>query len=281
MDNAANMSRSTVGCVLAFSLLSSACGGPLVSSLDPSVDPENGTMTDPGTSSLSGAAKVGDYLSGTCSTSVVRPLSIQLVTELDCLKPGAVSEIPADNQIDASGILDYLQTGAGNSLPVVANARPSSTIHLNSALRSLAQQYLLYAWSQQGRCGISAAATPGNSNHERGLAVDIQDSSSWRSAFNNHSWRWLGSGDPVHYDYQGGGTVITGKSVQAFQRLWNANNPGDPISEDGVYGPQTGARIKKSPANGFPISNTCGQATFASYSFDMMAADAVPESCAL
>jgi len=275
------MSRSTLVPVVVFALLVSACGGPEISSLDPQVDPENGTNVDPGGNTLTGS-KVGDYLSSTCSTSVVRPLSIQLITELDCLKPGAVSEIPADDQIDASGILDYLQTKAGESLPVVANARPSSTLHLNSALRSLAQQYLLYQWYLQGRCGISAAATPGTSNHERGLAVDVQSSSSWRSAFQNHSWHWLGSGDPVHYDFTGSGTTtITGKSVQAFQRLWNVNNPDDEISEDGVYGPQTAARLKKSPAGGFDIGNTCGQQPFASYSFDMMAAEAEPETCAL
>ena len=46
---------------------------------------------------------------------------------------------------------------------------------INSAFRTVAQQYLLYAWYKQGRCGIGLAATPGNSNHEQGLAVDIED----------------------------------------------------------------------------------------------------------
>ena len=274
------MSRSTCF-VLALSLLASACGGPIVSSIDGSTaDPENGTNTDPGASTLSGA-KVGDYLTTSCSTSVVRPLSLQLITELDCIKPGAISEIPADNQLDTSAIFDYLQTNPGNSLPVVANVRPGSTIHFNSALRSLAQQYLLYGWYQQGRCGISLAATPGTSNHERGLAVDIQDSSSWRSAFNNNGWHWKGSGDPVHYDYQGSASNVDGKSILAFQRLWNLNNPNDTISEDGAWGPQTSARLKKSPAGGFAIASTCGAQPFIGYSFEPNAADDAPDTCAL
>ena len=224
---------------------------------------------------------VGEYISGTCTTSVVRPLSIQLITELDCIMPGAVSEIPADNQINASGIFDYLQTKPGNSLPIVVNDRAGVTLHLNSALRSLAQQYLLYEWYLAGRCNIPLAATPGTSNHERGLAVDVQDSTGWRAPLQNHSWHWIGSSDPVHYDYTGSGVVnIQGTSVLAFQRLWNLNHPGDTIAEDGAYGPATATRLKKSPVNGFPQGSTCGAQPFAGYSYDA-AADTEPETCAL
>jgi MYXO-CTERM domain-containing protein len=39
--------------------------------------------------------------------------------------------------------------------------------------------------------------------------------------------------------------------VRAFQRLWNTNNPGDRIGEDGAYGPMTEARLARAPAAGF------------------------------
>ena len=49
-----------------------------------------------------------------------------------------------------------------------------------------------------------------------------------------------------------------GLDVKAFQRLWNRNHPEDVISVDGAYGPQTEARMKLSPAAGFPKGAICG-----------------------
>src|SRR5439155_12545838 len=48
------------------------------------------------------------------------------------------------------------------------------------------------------------------------------------------------------------------RDVFAFQELWNVNNPGDKIAVDGAYGPQTEARLKKSPTTGFAIGASCG-----------------------
>ncbi len=193
-----------------------------------------------------------------CSTSIVKALSIQLIEEIQCLKPNSMTKI--DNipkvQLGASAF-PYLQTGAVTGLKAVVAAR-GTTMQVNSALRSLPQQYMLYRWYQQKRCNISLAAKPGTSNHESGLAVDVQDSVGWRSAFQNNKWRWLGSTDPVHYDFLGGGTVsLTGLSVLAFQRLWNRNHPEDLIAMDGDYGPTTEARIAKSPIGGLPQGAKC------------------------
>ena len=118
------------------------------------------------------------------------------------------------------------------------------TVQVNSAFRTVAQQYLLYRWYQLGRCGITAAATPGRSNHESGRALDLANYSSLITAMadaaagrttcpaircTSITWR---SPD------------IRGKDVLAFQRLWNRNHPNDKIAEDGAYGPQTEARLK-------------------------------------
>ena len=43
----------------------------------------------------------------------------------------------------------------------------------------MVQQYLLYRWFQLGRCGITAAAVPGNSNHESGRAIDVGNHEAW------------------------------------------------------------------------------------------------------
>ena len=223
---------------------------------------------------------VGEYVASACGTSVVRPLSEQLIAELNCLQPNAVSRIPPDPQLDVGNIFDFLQTPASVSLPVVADERPGATLSFNSALRSLAQQFLLYEWYLAGRCGIALAAVPGTSNHERGLAIDIDDNAGWRDELEGNAWDWLGANDPVHYDFEGAGTVsITGTSVRAFQRLWNVNHPEDPIAEDGDYGPQTRARLRQSPANGFVIGSTCGAEPFAAHAF-VFEPDR-PETCGL
>src|SRR5690606_40481535 len=40
-------------------------------------------------------------------------------------------------------------------------------------------------------------------------------------------------------------------------RLWNGNDPNDLIAEDGIYGPQTEARLRESPAEGVPKGPEC------------------------
>jgi len=215
-----------------------------------------------------------------CTTSILRPLSEQLLLELNCIQPGAVAPIPADMYIDVGNIFDFLQTPAGATLPTVVDLRPGVTMSMNSALRSLAQQYLLYRWYQQGTCGIALAATPGTSNHERGLAIDINDAVGWENELESNSWSYLGASDPVHFDFVGGGTVnIQGESVRAFQRLWNLNRPADTIAEDGSYGPQTGSRLAQSPIAGFGIASTCG--AFASEIPFRFVLDERPETCGL
>ena len=45
--------------------------------------------------------------------------------------------------------------------------------------------------------------------------------------------------------------------VLALQQLWNLNHPGDLIDADGLWGPQTEAKLKVSPADGFAKGADC------------------------
>jgi hypothetical protein len=190
-----------------------------------------------------------------CQTDAVFGLSQQLIAQMRCSIPDAVVEVSPRGNVRPLGPA-YLQAEAASALFAAAGSR-SGTLQVNSALRTVAQQYLLYRWGQQGRCGIQKVSVPGGSNHESGLAVDVNDPYTWRAALEAHGFRWLGESDRVHFDFRGG-RDLRRESVLAFQRLWNQNHPEDRIAEDGVFGPQMEARLQRTPAGGFAHGPSCG-----------------------
>jgi hypothetical protein len=205
---------------------------------------------------LMGTGTVGDKVTGSCSTATVAPLSKQIAEEVACLAPGALAPF-----VDAGGIhftsaavLPFLHPTAIVSLQ--AAARESGDLRINSAFRTVAQQYLLHRWYQTGRCSIPAAATPGTSNHEGGRAIDLADWSMEVSVMSRHGFAHDVPGDNVHFDHLKS-SDIRGLDVHAFQRLWNRNHPEDRIDEDGDYGPLTAARLANAPAGGFPLGADC------------------------
>jgi hypothetical protein len=203
---------------------------------------------------------VAQAAANSCATSSVKPLSLQIIAEGNCIKPGAYAKVPSRPNLSfGSSAFRYLEAPAKNRLVAALDANPGKSLSVNSMLRTIAQQYLLYRWYKTGRCGIGLAAYPGSSNHETGLAFDTNQYSSWKSPLAARGFKWFGSGDPYHFDYVGTGAVsYKGLDVRAFQRLWNRNHPGDKISVDGSWGPQTEARMKKAPAGGFAKGAVCG-----------------------
>lgn len=229
----------------ALSLCAFACSAP------PTDDAASGS------SALGAGDPVSAAVTGSCSTTSVAGLSKQLVDELNCLDPAALTSFSGAKDVSLGGaVFPYLQTPAQATIDAIVSAR-GATLTVNSALRTLPQQYLLYQWYQHGTCGIGIAAAPGKSNHESGLAVDVDDATGWKPYFEANGWKWFGSADPVHFDYTAGGKDIRSSSVLAFQKLWNANNPSDTIAEDGAYGTETEKRLAKSPVGGFAIGPSC------------------------
>jgi MYXO-CTERM domain-containing protein len=200
-------------------------------------------------------ATVAGYTTSSCSTAVVIGLSKQIADEVGCANPtGLVKLNPGGNlQLTSNAVLPYLAMKAKTDIEAVAQGR---VVQINSAFRTVAQQYLLYRWYQLGRCGITAAATPGNSNHESGRALDLANYSAVISAMGARGWAHDVPGDAVHFDHLSS-PDIRGRDVLAFQKLWNRNHPEDMIGEDGDYGPTTEIRIRMAPAEGFPIGPNC------------------------
>jgi uncharacterized protein (TIGR03382 family) len=160
----------------------------------------------------------------------------------------------ANIRFSSNAVLPYLSAKGKADLEKAAASR---SLQINSGFRTVAAQYLLYRWRQTGRCGIAAAASPGRSNHESGRALDLQNWSSALTTMRNNGWSHSVPGDDVHFDHLSS-PDLRGRDVLAFQRLWNRNNPSDRIGEDGSYGPQTEARLRKAPAEGFLRGSTCG-----------------------
>ncbi|UBF29125.1 peptidoglycan-binding protein [Kovacikia minuta CCNUW1] len=190
-------------------------------------------------------------------TGLIRGLSLQIIAVMNMLVPNALVNFD-DLNVDITGnqINPYLQPAAKESLRIAIKER-GRTLFVNSAYRTVAQQFLIRQQFERGLFGITAAALPGSSNHEGGLALDVEDPDGWQPFFERHNWIRLGRDfDFPHFDYrflaatrQDLGRI----GIRAFQRLWNQYNPGDRIAEDGSFGPQTAARLANSPANGFGV----------------------------
>jgi hypothetical protein len=200
---------------------------------------------------------VTTFEGSSCSTADVLELWRQIAEEVDCIMPGQLVRFEALNGIvfTGSAVLPYLGEAARDDLYAAA-AAGGMALQINSGFRTVVQQYLLRRWFELGRCGIPAAAEPGESNHESGRAIDVQNYGAWIAILDQHGWKHTVPGDDVHFDHLAS-PDSRGADVLAFQRLWNRNAPDDQITEDGSYGPMTEARIKRAPAEGFGIGALC------------------------
>lgn len=211
-----------------------------------------------GNSPISDGQTVSELLGTGCSTAVVNGLSEQLILEIQCLTPEALVRVSKSEKLDyGPAVFPYLQSSAAAALER-AQSQFRETYIINSMYRSLAQQFMLYRWYKEDKCGITLAAAPGQSPHERGLSLDISEYADARSALESHGWKWHGPGDLPHFDFERADVDMRTLSVRAFQKLWNRHHPRDLLVEDGNYGPQTEMRLLQSPADGFRGNVSCG-----------------------
>jgi hypothetical protein len=190
---------------------------------------------------------------GPCGTASIKNLSLQIIAEMNLLIPNVLVNFEDLNiKLADDSVNPYLQPAAKESLRRAIQRQGGAPLKISSAYRTIAQQHLLYSWSNKA-CGIGLAAKPSLSNHEDGLALDIPDFDTWRSSLEAEHWQWLGAKDKVHFTYMGTGVRgdIGNIGLQAFQQLWNKNNAADQVAVDGIWGSQTMARLNKCPAEGF------------------------------
>lgn len=194
-----------------------------------------------------------------CSTASIDGLSRQIIEQARCLNPNAFAPLPArPNLVLSPNVFPYLELEARDHLVRALDTHSSGKMTVNSALRTVAQQYLVSRWAAGKRCGVQLATPPGESHHEVGAALDIAEPARWRSALEEQGFRWLGSSDRVHFDYKGGSDeTLVATDVRAFKVLWNRNHPEDTVTVDGHYSPAVERRLRRAPARGFLVGPTC------------------------
>ena len=197
-----------------------------------------------------------------CSTRNVQGLSQQLLGEMACLSEGALVKVSHPNIKPTSNRVHLYMSPEGRD--ILRKAANRATIRVNSALRTINEQYMLWR-------GCSVAADPGTSNHETGKAIDVDNYPQVDHILKDVGFsRPLPSSDPVHYVAPG--EDLRHYSVLAFQKLWNENHPGDQIAEDGKPGPQTRSRLARAPAGGFADGSACEGGGGSSYDAEMTVA---------
>jgi hypothetical protein len=205
-------------------------------------------------------ATVQDAATGSCSTEAVDGLSRQIIEQARCMKPNEFVPLPKrSNLVMAPNVYPYLDLGARDHLLRALDAHKSATMTVNSALRTVAQQYLVSHWSVSKICGVQMATRPGESNHEIGTALDIKEAATWRSALEAEDFKWLGASDRVHFDYKSASPTRAATDVLAFQKLWNQNHKDDAIPESGRFDAATEQRLKKAPPSGFQLGASCAK----------------------
>lgn len=192
--------------------------------------------------------KVQDAIAG-CSTGQIHGLSVQLLDRL--LEKNYLVKIDHP-LIKCSGLHNnpYLQPLAYKNLVAAVKER-NIPLYINSCLRTVMQQYMLWSQKQNNWCGIRAAAIPGRSNHQSGMAIDTQDSVTWKPYLEKHHWKYIGDFDPMHFDFKGAGVNLGKLQIQEFQQLWNEYNPMSALKVDGIWGAVTQNAVARSPSQGF------------------------------
>jgi hypothetical protein len=188
-----------------------------------------------------------------CDTGLAHGLSLQCIAKLNRMVSSPLLVALGHSLIGVEGnqINPFLQPPAAAALIRAVESRGVKLL-INSCLRTTVQQHIIRTQYEKELCGITAAALPGGSNHEQGLALDIQNPWDWKEALEAQGWIKLGSWDDMHYDFWDGKANIAKLQISAFQQLWNENNPAELIAIDGNYGAVTAKCIQRSPVDGWP-----------------------------
>lgn len=194
--------------------------------------------------------KVKDILSR-CDTGLARNLSLQAIAKMNRMVRSPLLTIINHPliDVDSTAVNPFLQAPALQALIKAVEQRGCKMV-INSCYRTAIQQHILKQQLINGSCGLTAVAPPGKGGHENGRSIDIEDASGWKPYLEDQGWTWIGSFDPMHFDYFDSRSDIARIGLTACQLLHNANNS-DQLAEDGSYGALTAKAINNMPIGGY------------------------------
>ena len=193
-----------------------------------------------------------------CSTSSSRGLSSQILHQLHCDHPGLLAEIHSFKQLCMpDNVLPYLHKDAAAALKTVLMGSNISAV-VTSALRTVVEQYILYAWGSNSRCGHSEIEDkPGKSDYMKGVALDVSSYDDFKQVILGSNSQWHSGTNQEKFTFPTAPDNLQKTLVQSFQKIWNVNHPTDKVVEDGLYGPQTEQALRSAPAKGFLQTPSC------------------------
>ena len=188
-----------------------------------------------------------------CDTppELVDGLSRQLVDAINCLRPGTLAPIPlgGDIRMLRAGRPAFLDARGLDALRAAARDGDRQMV-VRWSYRDVALQHLF--WLQDDFRGCAVAAPAGLSNHQNGLAVDLDDAGAWSPVMRRHGWANDLPNDRVHFDYQDAEDVGLGAlSLLAFQALWNENLPERALALSAELDGETYDALSEAPIEGF------------------------------
>jgi hypothetical protein len=176
---------------------------------------------------------VKDIIDNSSDTGKLSRLSAQIIDKFNVITKVRIGITMADfNDLSHLAFLTnepghkvntLLQEAAKESLQKAIQDHPEKNpIFINSAYRTVAQQYFLHQLFLVGRG--AGANKPGTSSHEDGLALDIKNHQEWKDALINNSWvRPFLPQEPWHFSFKAGinSDELKQIGVEVFQELWN------------------------------------------------------------
>jgi hypothetical protein len=223
-----------------------------ISALSCEVDPEDGALR---ISTNLSALSITDVAAARCDTppELVDGLSRQLVEAINCLRPGTLADIPlgGDIRLLRAGRPAYIDARGLDSL-LDAAAAGNRQMVVRWAYRDVALQHLFWLQDDFRNCAVAAPA--GLSNHQNGLAVDLNEHPYWEPLMRREGWENNLPNDRVHFDYSGAEDIGLGAlSLLAFQALWNRNHPEDELALSAELDGATYDALSDAPIEGFDL----------------------------
>ncbi|MGK0358840.1 MAG: hypothetical protein ACI9U2_001134 [Bradymonadia bacterium] len=233
--------------LLIFLALAAGCADP-----EPTSSP---LVAEPGLAEHQGPLTLHEVAMDSCDTpaELVDGLSAQLVDAINCLRPGTLSSIPLGPDIGLlrEGRPAYVDARGLDDLLAAADDGDRQMI-IRWSYRDVALQHLFWLQDVERNCAVAAPA--GLSNHQNGLAIDLNDRGYWEPIMARHGWENRLPNDRVHFDYQRADDVGLGAlSLLAFQALWNTNFPDTPIPTSSELDGETYDALSMAPIQGFDL----------------------------